>query len=460
MNWRTLLVVALAVTGLGVLSWYDRRKPPRARSPWGVWPSDERDLARIARYARYREADANRDALDERTWTDLNLDDVFRVFDRAETLVGQQVLYDRLRGATRSAELDALESLVTRFEKDSNARAAAGLALRRMRRVDAADLWWLTRPGSFTSEPWHVVFPIIAAVMISAGLAAMFYPGAFLALAAVTIVAIALRTSAAAHLRVAGDAFRQVEPVLAAAATMRSIVSGVAAGAITAPLGADLDALGPLRRIAKWAGRDSTGAAAGELSSRCHEYLNLALSLDGNAVYFGARQLGAHGDALARVVHAVGEIDAALSIASYRSAVPGWSRPTFTPSGAVRFSGIRHPLLPDAVASTIDLAPPHGVIVTGSNMSGKTTFLRTLGVNVALAQTINTCTAERYQAPRLVVRTCIGRADDPASGKSYYLVEVEIGPRARLGVPRVSAPPVPLRRALSRHEHGRTHRRW
>jgi DNA mismatch repair ATPase MutS len=58
-------------------------------------------------------------------------------------------------------------------------------------------------------------------------------------------------------------------------------------------------------------------------------------------------------------------------------------------------------------------------------MSGKSTFLRTVGINVVLAQSINTCLAESYEAPIYRVRSCIGRADDLLAGKSYYQVEVE-----------------------------------
>ena len=58
-------------------------------------------------------------------------------------------------------------------------------------------------------------------------------------------------------------------------------------------------------------------------------------------------------------------------------------------------------------------------------MSGKSTFLRTVGVNVVLAQSINTCLARVYRAPVYQVRSCIGRSDDLIAGKSYYLVEVE-----------------------------------
>jgi len=58
-------------------------------------------------------------------------------------------------------------------------------------------------------------------------------------------------------------------------------------------------------------------------------------------------------------------------------------------------------------------------------MSGKSTLLRTVGVNVVLAQTVNTSLARAYEAPVYQVRSCIGRSDDLLAGKSYYLVEVE-----------------------------------
>jgi DNA mismatch repair ATPase MutS len=86
---------------------------------------------------------------------------------------------------------------------------------------------------------------------------------------------------------------------------------------------------------------------------------------------------------------------------------------------------LRHPLIDEAVPNSVTLAPPRGLLVTGSNMSGKSTFLRTVGVNVVLAQTINTCLAATYRAPVYDVRSCLGTHDDLLSGKSYYLVEVE-----------------------------------
>jgi DNA mismatch repair ATPase MutS len=95
---------------------------------------------------------------------------------------------------------------------------------------------------------------------------------------------------------------------------------------------------------------------------------------------------------------------------------------------------LRHPLIAGAVPNSIVLRPGAGVLVTGSNMSGKSTLLRTVGVNAILAQTINSCLARDYAGPVFDVRSCIGRMDDLMAGKSYYLVEVE----ALLGLVRLS----------------------
>jgi DNA mismatch repair ATPase MutS len=95
------------------------------------------------------------------------------------------------------------------------------------------------------------------------------------------------------------------------------------------------------------------------------------------------------------------------------------------PGAPAKLTNVRHPLLFDAVPNSVTLAPGRGVLITGSNMSGKSTFLRTVGVTAVLAQTLNTCLATEYSAPVLNVRSYIGRSDDLVTGKSYYVVEVE-----------------------------------
>jgi hypothetical protein len=416
-----LAAAALLVTGWMLVR---ARKAPARRAAWGVWSDDRREMVAVARYYRSRHADSAT-GIDDRTWADLNMDGVFSILDRAESLVGQQLLYARLRSASNPDTRAAFEALVTTFETDAQQRQRARDAVGRMRDVDADDLWWLVQPGSFAAERWHVVFPVAGLAMLVALLLIPVYPAMLFAVAAGSIVGLLLRVTAGKHLRVSAHAFRQVRPLLSAASALRPLCTSDTKE-LTSVLHADVPSLLPLRRTAGWVGRDTAPAAAGDLGAMVIEYLNLLLFLDGNAVYFGSRQLQRHGDALLRVVEGVGAVDAALSIASYRTGTRGWVRPTFVVPGAeVVLAGLRHPLLPDAVPNSLRVVPPAGMIITGSNMSGKTTFLRTVGVATVLAQTINTCLCDVYTAPLLVVRSCIGRADEPEHGKSYYLVEVD-----------------------------------
>jgi len=162
------------------------------------------------------------------------------------------------------------------------------------------------------------------------------------------------------------------------------------------------------------------------LSMIVFELANYLLALDTNALVFVAKELESRAGALRRAFAAVGEVDGAIAIASWRSGTGRWTRPLFRPGNAsVEIEELGHPLLPAGVTNTVRLAPPHGALVTGSNMSGKSTFLRSLGVAVIMSGTVNTCTARGYVCPNLRVKSCMGRSDNLIEGRSYYLDEVQ-----------------------------------
>lgn len=124
------------------------------------------------------------------------------------------------------------------------------------------------------------------------------------------------------------------------------------------------------------------------------------------------------------VFDAVGMLDAALSVARWRRELPHWCTPELTGAAtSLDAELVAHPLLETPVANSLATHDTN-VLITGSNMSGKTTFVRTLGVNAVLAQTLNTAYAARWHAPFLAVRTSIGRDDSLVEGRSYYLAEV------------------------------------
>jgi len=259
------------------------------------------------------------------------------------------------------------------------------------------------------------------------------------------LVNMAVRYATHAYVAALAQGIRQCAPLIKTAAVL-AFLAGDDIDPIVRPLREDAPGLRRLKFISSWINAnpfmvslDSNPLAIvlNDFVTVLYEYLNMLLLLDGSAVFFAAKDIDLRNGALLRIVAATGEVDAAISVASFRAGREDWIRPLFSALGPATFQELRHPLIADSVPNSIVLRPGKGVLVTGSNMSGKSTFLRTVGVNIVLAQTINTCLAREYLAPMFDVRSCIGRSDDLLAGKSYYLVEVE----ALLGLVRLSESP-------------------
>ena len=78
----------------------------------------------------------------------------------------------------------------------------------------------------------------------------------------------------------------------------------------------------------------------------------------------------------------------------------------------ISFDNIYHPLLDNAIPNSIDELSK-SALITGSNMSGKTTFIKTVSVlNTILAQTLYFCHADRFEAYQCKVKSAIKREED------------------------------------------------
>src|SRR5215475_1353315 len=150
------LIAAFVVFSLWS-SWDARRKLlVRLRGRWGVPRSESSELENIADFFQSRSTDGT---LDDRTWTDLLMDDVFAHLDRTESSVGQQMLYSRLRCARPVESIAAFEALVTRFSDDASIRERAQLSLTRLRHSSGYYLHRLVRPDTLTRPGWYGVLP-------------------------------------------------------------------------------------------------------------------------------------------------------------------------------------------------------------------------------------------------------------------------------------------------------------
>src|SRR5215467_500109 len=284
--WPAAALVAVFI----VLSFWSSRDAQRKlrvrlRATWGAPRSEVPDLENIADFFRSHSADT---ALDDRTWADLLMDDVFMHLDRTESSVGQQMLYSRLRCTARPDSLDAFEALAVRFREDGKLRERAQMSLARLRHSSGYYLHRLVRPDTLTRPWWYGLFPIWTAAIVATLALGVVWHGLLLLAVAGFIVNTVIRVVTSQ--RVGGEAvwFRMVGPLIASGRTLVDLCDAPATANITGRMKADLAALRRLGAVARWVSRGSDSGAPTDLIGAIVEYINIQLLMDVNALYFAS----------------------------------------------------------------------------------------------------------------------------------------------------------------------------
>ncbi len=124
--------------------------------------------------------------------------------------------------------------------------------------------------------------------------------------------------------------------------------------------------------------------------------------------------------------HFVGWVDSSISVSYIREGDLITSEPEFiTNVKNIEFIDIKHPLIDNCVGNNLKI-DGKSILITGSNMSGKSTFLRTILINQLLSQTIFTTFTNSFKTSFLRIHSSIRIDDSLLDGKSYYFEEVNI----------------------------------
>ena len=138
-----------------------------------------------------------------------------------------------------------------------------------------------------------------------------------------------------------------------------------------------------------------------------------------------------HGRAAAQWLETIGELEALTSLATYAFEHPGLPFPELAPDEeGPRFEGraLAHPLLPEAsrVANDVASIPARRLwLVTGSNMSGKSTLLRTVGTAAVMALAGAPVVAERLRLSHLSIGATLRTGDSLQAGVSRFFAEIQ-----------------------------------
>ena len=404
---------------------FPKRKAMRElRVRWGR-PGDKPDWPAGDYFDLVRDRDSTTD-VDDKTWIDLEFPKLFASLDASVTPVGGQVLFRRMHEYVGDA--DALAERYTvyaRLQSEVALRETLQhklLPLQAAHHARIADFVFGELPPPLKHHRLLRAWAPLSLAVLVAAFAWSWLIWVWLVLAFVNAV-IAIRVGASGH------TLRDVQ-TLEACLRLVKVADDLAAmhGRATwlpqlAALRDDAVNRAHLPKALRWLWLWRSLSAAFPVSVVVM-FLNFTclaeLALHVRAMQWFAKLR--HG--LAASFGWVGEVDAAIAVASWLTYRPDHCRPTIMEDPLLDIRDGRHPLLETAVVNSIRL-DARSLLVTGSNMAGKTTFIKMLAVNAVLGQTLGFCLASRASIPRSRVMASIQAAHSVASGKSHYSSEVE-----------------------------------
>lgn len=429
MGYTGLWVLTLLVPFIAV-GWYAYRKSSREkvlkelREQWGKVQDRKRDYKIIEKLFNHISGECKEKFyIDDQTWEDLNMSQVFAYLDRTLTTPGEQVLYNAVRTPLFEEEsLKKRGEIIKLFEKDAGIREEVQIKLRnlgRQREGSTESLLWEDVPQK---SRFTFLFNLMALLTLASIVSIPFLGVAVVILVVMPVFGINafINYKSKKKILIELTSARYLAALINSAGKIGSL-DNAGIGSYTAELHslyADCSKI--LRKIGKLVplqNNDVVGAA--------YEYFNILFLIEVRSFYSAVSEIKKRIEQLKRMYLLIGELDFMVSAASFRAGLSGYVEPELSSSGAgIEMQDGRHPLLLNPVPNSIEISN-EGIIITGCNMSGKSTFLRTLGVNALFAQTIYTCIASSYKGSFLKVITSISRGDNLVGGKSYYLAEAE-----------------------------------
>lgn len=164
-------------------------------------------------------------------------------------------------------------------------------------------------------------------------------------------------------------------------------------------------------------------------NGQMHMPVNLLTLWDVHVLVRMERWKEKHGASLRGWMQALGRVDALSALAGLAHCHPDWAFPEVgrTDQRTLEAEGLGHPLLDPqtAVRNDVKVGPPGSLLlVTGSNMSGKSTLLRAIGANVVLAEAGGPVCARSMRLPAVDLRMSMRIRDSLEGGISYFMAEL------------------------------------
>ena len=399
-----------------------RRRRAQLRARWGM--PGEGDAAQAGRYfALTRKLVDPSAVVDDKTWSDLEFPRLFRSLDTTLTPIGRQCLFRQLRTYEYDPEEIgrrhlAYAALATnRALREDIQLALAPLALDSAAYV--ADLLLGPEPEEIPLQ--HLVWPCMALAIIA-------IPIAIAHLAPLWLCCVPFLI----NMLIA----RQVDPELGMSVMALldcGRLLGVAQRLAATRAGDEVPHLrqlaseAPLRRQLRfqirslaWFDTVRNSPFLGGLAVMADLFFLMRFALYERSI----KRFRRNRTHWLSTFELVGALDASIACAAFLQRYPQHCRPSVVAAADIRIENGYHALIPQPVKNSITLTD-RSALITGSNMTGKTTFIKMVAMNLILGHTLGVCLADRATLPRSAVRALIHGDQSVEAGKSRYFAEAE-----------------------------------
>ncbi len=378
--------------------------------------------------------------LDDITWNDLHMDEIYVGMNYSHSAAGDEYLYYRLRTPFQNIqEMDAFEEKIQYFMHHEKERVAIQLIFAKLGRMSKYSLYeyleYLNKLGERKSGKYYFA---IFLVFISLGSMFVSVPFGLCLLLGVLCRNIMGYYKEQKEIDPYLTSFQYIFRLLDAAFSISKLsLSGMEAEQNR--LQSCFQTMNGFRRnsfLVMSGGKGGAGLTSSNPLEMLLDYVRMIFYLD--LIKFNQMLAAVQGHAaeIDQMVSLIGSLETAVVIGEYRSGIQnGYCIPEFvieektqnkaekTKSKVLEIKQFYHPLLQQPVKN--DIRTKNSVLITGSNASGKSTFLRAAALNVIFAQTIHTCHADAYYGNVFHIYSSMSLRDDLESGDSYYMAEVK-----------------------------------
>lgn len=378
------------------------------------WKLDERDYASMKKY--YQQKKSDDPTIDDVTFNDLNMDEIFKQVKNTQSSIGDEYSYDFFR-RQKNPDLTHFEAAVQCMSEQAEAREKLQFAFYRIgRKTNNQLVELLLEPSKF---PKIAMLPIILVTVVGIGSLiwlAVDIDYGILAVCMSFCVGLILFSIVLRKIYQAFEALGMFTRMVRAAKVM-----------VKLDLPAFKEETDQLRKNLK-VFKNITGLAdyIVQISGSSNSLMMIItsyFSLYGYAYFIMVKLFQKYRSEALKLYETIGYIELCISIASYRESLPYYCLPNFNDNDKVTFEEIVHPLLKEPVPNTRSMG--NKVLITGSNASGKSTFARTLAINAIFGQLFNTCLAKSFSFKPCAVYSSMNLKDDIVTGDSFYMAEIK-----------------------------------